>query len=373
MLLTRPKNMNPRKHIVMLGTSSDAWGGIASVINVYRQEGLFERGRIIYLTTHCTGPAIEKFRRFLCSWLSFGAMLALGRVHVAADTSFWRKACFLLPAFLFRVPTVLHLHAGHFPQFYEHRCNRLAKAAIRYVFDHVDRLVVVSAALKDWAESISANQQVRTKVVTIYNPMPMPDLADFTLRTPTHVLFLGRLGNGKGTYDLLAAIRRIVDRHPNVKVILGGDGEVERTRDAVRQLGLDENVEVRGWVNATAKAQLLAQAAIYVLPSYAEGLPMSVLEAMSTGLVVVATQVGGIPEAVTNGIEGWLVPPGDVDALAQALDSLLSNADVRRRMGMAGRTKAETVFSSKLVIPLIEKLYRQLGAPASDDVAAGSP
>lgn len=363
--------MNQKKHIVMLGTSADAWGGIASVVNAYREYGLFEKRPILYLATHCTGAAMQKFRMFICTWLRFVFMLARGNVllahvHVAADASFWRKTCYLLPAFLFRVPTVLHMHAGHFPEFYRARCTPFSRAVVRYVLDRVDRIVVVSSALKQFTETISRNRGV----ITIYNPMPLPALADFTARAPAQVLFLGRLGNGKGTYDLLQAVRKIAERHPDLKLILGGDGEVERTRETIRELGLGANVEVLGWVAGPAKAQLLARAAVYVLPSYAEGLPMSVLEAMSAGLAVIATPVGGVPEAVTNGVEGWLVPPGDVAALAEALDTLLSNEEARRRMGMAGRTKAETVFSSKLVIPLIEKLYGQLGALASDDAAA---
>jgi glycosyltransferase involved in cell wall biosynthesis len=81
---------------------------------------------------------------------------------------------------------------------------------------------------------------------------------------------------------------------------------------------------------------------------------------------VIATPVGGIPEVVTDGIEGRLVPPGDIDALAAALDRVLSDEEERRRMGMAGRTKAENVFSSARIVPLIEGLYRQLGAPTPD-------
>jgi glycosyltransferase involved in cell wall biosynthesis len=79
---------------------------------------------------------------------------------------------------------------------------------------------------------------------------------------------------------------------------------------------------------------------------------------------VIATPVGGIPEVLTDGVEGRLVPPGDVDALAAALDHVLSDAQERRRMGMAGRARAENVFASARVVPLVENLYRQLGATA---------
>jgi glycosyltransferase involved in cell wall biosynthesis len=363
--------MKSKKNIVMLGTSFDAWGGIASVVNAYREDGLFERRAIIYIATHCNGTTPQKFRLFMYSWFSYLAMLLQGNVilahvHTAADASFWRKTLFIFPGFLLRVPTVLHIHAGGFPDFYEHRCSVLARSIVRYVCDRADCVIVVSAALKHWTESISKNQQI----VTIYNPVHVPVLVDATLRTQAQVLFLGRLEKGKGIYDLLHAIRQIVGRHPNIKLILGGDGDLERTRAAIHQLGIAAYVELPGWVSGPAKALLLAQAAVYVLPSYAEGLPMSLLEAMSAGLAVIATPVGGIPEAITDGVEGCLVPPGDVDKLSATLDTLLSDKGLRHRMGAAGRTKAEIVFSSKHIIPLIEELYRQLGAIASDDVAA---
>jgi glycosyltransferase involved in cell wall biosynthesis len=360
------ETMSQRKRIIMLGTSADAWGGIATVVNAYREHGLFERSRVTYLATHSTGPAMHKLRLMVCAWISFVFMLVRGKAlllhaHAASGASFWRKACFLLPAFLFRVPTVLHLHAGPFPDFY-HGCNPVARALVRAVLDRVDRVVVVSNKLKLFVESVSANRGV----VTIYNPLQIPPLSDFGQRAQAQVLFLGRLGHGKGTYDLLRAVRQVAARHPGIKLIMGGDGELERARETSRELGIDAHVELLGWVGSRAKAQLLARASVCVLPSYAEGLPMSVLEAMSAGLAVIATPVGGIPEVVTDGIEGRLVPPGDIDALAAALDRVLSDEEERRRMGMAGRTKAENVFSSARIVPLIEGLYRQLGAPTPD-------
>jgi glycosyltransferase involved in cell wall biosynthesis len=359
------QTMNQKKRIVMLGTSADAWGGIAAVINAYRESGLFDRFPVTYLTTHSTGRSLQKLRLAVCAWTSFVCLLVRGRAllvhaHAASGASFWRKACFLLPAFLFRVPTVLHIHAGPFPDFYLNECNPLARAFVRALLNRVDRVVVVSNRLKVFVESISAGHNV----VTIYNPMPLPPLPDFAARAPAQVLFLGRLGRGKGTWDLLQAVRQVAVRHPGIRLVLGGDGELEQARETSRALGIEAHVELPGWVGARAKAQLLAGATVCVLPSYSEGMPMSVLEAMSAGLAVIATPVGGIPEVLTDGVEGRLVPPGDVDALAAALDHVLSDAQERRRMGMAGRARAENVFASARVVPLVENLYRQLGATA---------
>jgi glycosyltransferase involved in cell wall biosynthesis len=202
--------------------------------------------------------------------------------------------------------------------------------------------------------------------------MQLPDGVDAAPRAPARILFLGRLGHAKGTYDLLQAVHLLLARHPDIELVLVGDGDAAAAHQAAQKLGLGAHVVLPGWVAGAAKAQLLANATVFVLPSYAEGLPMSLLEAMAAGLAVIASAVGGIPEIVTDGIEGRLVEPGDVPALAHALDRVLSDCAVRARMGRAGRAKAESAFASRLVVPQVEKIYRQLGASAPENPAPGA-
>ena len=109
------------------------------------------------------------------------------------------------------------------------------------------------------------------------------------------------------------------------------------------------------------RTELLATASIYVLPSYAEGLPISILEAMSAGLPVVTTPVGGIPEAITDGEEGLLVPTGNAEALSDAIQRLLSDSELREAMGSRGQAKFDTCFNANVVLPQLESMYRDLG------------
>ncbi len=355
--------MNSGKHIVMLGTSFHTMGGISAVVNEYRRAGLFERFPILYLPTHTDGSAVKKLRLCLSSWLRYMGLLLRGRialihVHIASDASFWRKTLFLGPAFLCRIPAIVHLHGAEFVRFYEKDCNRAAQWCVRHVFNRADSVVVLSTAWQRWVQGISGN----ARIVPINNPVQLPLASDFNLRDPASILFLGRLGERKGTYDLLAAVSRLVGRHPGLKLLLGGDGDLARARKEIDKLGITANVELLGWVSGPSKAILLQRAAIYALPSYAEGLPMSVLEAMATGMPVVSTPVGGIPEVITDDLEGYLVPPGDVPALCTVLERLLSDESLRRRMGSAARSKADSTFSTRHVLPQLERLYRELGA-----------
>lgn len=345
----------------MLGTSPSTLGGISSVVHVYREAGLFDRFPILYIATHSDGSKLRKLRFFITSWCTYLFLLLRGKialihVHSSSHNSFWRKAFFLYPAFIFRIPSIFHLHGGGFSIFYANS-NKATQALIRYTLNKVDSVVVLSSSWKHWIQGISKN----ARIFSIYNPVSLMPASNFGLRDSVSVLFLARLGERKGVYDLLLAVSRIIDKHPNLKLMLGGDGELDIVREQADKLGIGANVETLGWVTGMDKSALLRRAAIYVLPSYAEGLPMSVLEAMAAGLPVISTPVGGIPEAVTDGLEGCLIQPGDVEALSNVLDRLLSDKDLRQRMGEAARNKVEHHFSAGSVLPQIERLYQEHG------------
>lgn len=354
------------KKILMVGTSLNTMGGIAAVARVYESTGLFERFRVHYLATHCDGGPLAKLRIMLCAYARFAGMLLTGQVglihvHVASHASFWRKSGFFLLAFLCRVPSILHLHGGGFAVFYGQQCGPLRRAYIRYVFNHASSVLVLSGGWQAWVRSISRNPHVET----MFNPVALPDsIAAWPSRAAGSVLFLGKLGKAKGVDDLLLACAELSERCPALHLALGGDGDrgaVQRQADA---LGVTRHVELLGWVQGEQKTRLLNSCRIYVLPSYFEGLPMSILEAMACGVPVIATAIGGIPEAIEDGVEGYLLAPGDVAGLAERIERLLSDDALAQRMGAAGRRKVERQFATAAVMPRLEKMYADLGMPA---------
>jgi len=126
------------------------------------------------------------------------------------------------------------------------------------------------------------------------------------------------------------------------------------------ELGLGDAVEILGWVGGYRKNELLAAADIFVLPSYNESLPISLLEAMSWGVPVISTTVGGIPELIRDGTDGFLIEAADVPALTRALAELADDADLRERMGSAGRSQVAESFSREAVLPRLEQLYADI-------------
>lgn len=178
-------------------------------------------------------------------------------------------------------------------------------------------------------------------------------------RDATSPVVLGcvaRLSDEKRHCDLIDALGELVNRGHDVRLDLVGDGTL---RDAltsqVSRLGLGERVAFLG--SRDDVPELLHRLDLFVLPSRFEGLPLTVLEAMATGLPVVATRVGSLDEVVEEGRNGLLVPAEDPAALADALEKLVTDADLRERMGREGRTLAESTFSLSAAARRHEELY----------------
>lgn len=353
------------KAIVMLGVhpASKQRGGIAAVIDMYRCGGLFARWPISYIGTFESGGRMTKIRRTTAALWDYLRLICKGRVgvvhaHTASRASFWRKSLFLLIAFAARRPTILHLHGAEFEAFYFHECGSLRKKFVRFVLSRVDRVIVLSTQWRELVERI----EPRTRVVKIFNPIAAQESGGAIVRIENVLLFLGRFGRRKGIFDLLEALAVIRTRFPSVRLRCGGDGDIAGVERRARELGVDDCVDVLGWVSGSEKSRVLAEAAVYVLPTYAEGLPMGVLEAMAAGAAVVGTTVGGIPDAIEDGVEGFLVAPGDTAALADRITRLLEDADLRHAFARAAQSKARAQFGMHTVLSQLEALYTSLGA-----------
>ncbi|MEO6747856.1 MAG: glycosyltransferase [Caldimonas sp.] len=153
---------------------------------------------------------------------------------------------------------------------------------------------------------------------------------------------VGRLCEQKGQMLLVEAVHRVVSRGHSCELVLAGDGEMRGDVEAaIQRYGLRDSVRITGWISGDAVRAEILNARALVLASFAEGLPVALMEAMALGRPVITTFVAGIPELVTHGQSGWLVPAGDVDALANALEVCIqASTDDLERMGQAARERA---------------------------------
>ena len=156
------------------------------------------------------------------------------------------------------------------------------------------------------------------------------------------IICVGRLSAQKGQFVLIEAFARVVNSGKNIKLILAGDGELRPAiEQSILEHQLKEHVEITGWISGNRVRHLLRSVRGLVLPSFAEGLPVVIMEAMAMGRPVISTFVAGIPELVHDGTNGWLVPAGDVDALVDAINRIAdTSVEQLNTMGQCGISAA---------------------------------
>jgi glycosyltransferase involved in cell wall biosynthesis len=360
-------------HVVMVGTSFQTRGGIASVLQTYRAAGLFDRWPVDFVATHRDGSRLAKLLKAIDAFFVFFALLcryprAVLHVHSASRASFWRKCLFMGVAMLARWPVIFHLHGGGFATFYDAECGPVGRAIVRFFLDHAACIVVVSERWCAWMNRVTRNP----RVVSIANPVALPAPSGIA-REPQLVAFAGRLTEAKGVFELLQAAVGLRRAYPELRIECAGDGDLDEFERCVNSMGLASNVRVHGWIGRRRREELLARASIFVLPSHAEGLPVSLLEAMAAGCAVVATTVGGIPDVVEDGFNGLLVPPGDVRALEAALARLVADPELARAMGRAARATIASRFTPERTVAQVEEIYGELGIARAKPTARPRP
>lgn len=348
----------------VLWVATAARGGIAGYVAALRETPLFTRWRVEAISTHDDGSARRRLALFASGtarlvWRCVTARPRIVHLHSAAYGSFARKGLLLWGASgVFRVPTVLHLHAGEFADFYS-RCPRPARPLVRATLARADRVVTLSPHLARAVTIIAPGARV-TCVPNGVAVGPRPRRPE----RPPRVLFLGLLIERKNPLGLLRAWAQI-DRPVGARLLLAGDGPLRPAVEAlVADLGLAGSVELLGWVDPQAGARLLEEVDVLVLPSFFEGQPLALMEGMARGVTPVSTSVGGIPDLIEDGVSGRLVPPGDDDALAGALGAVLADPALRRRLGDAAYERARQEFNIEHTWRRLDALYRELAPQA---------
>ena len=252
---------------------------------------------------------------------------------------------------------VVHAHGGgiHFWLTSERR-----RALLRLAMRPADRVVAVwTAGLEVLRSLLPAD-----RVSLIDNGVPLdgyPSVRQEGGNVPPRVLFVGLLTPRKGVLDLLTASKVLRDRGVEHELwLLGGTPDEGPEAEAQVRASLDPAVRMLGTRPPEEMPDAFAGADVFCLPSWWEAMPLSVLEAMAAGLPVVATDVGDVGRAVADGVTGYVVPSKDPQQLAAALEPLLTDAGLRRRMGEAGRARVAEMFSAAVTADQVSALYADM-------------
>lgn len=358
--------MTARKRVLMVGPGPEMKGGIASVVKTYLDSGYADRFDVRHHATTLEGGWLRRALKSAVALAAFPAVVTAFRpdlvhIHHASGTSFYRKLLFLLLSRALRLRTVVHCHGARFADF--HDASRLNAALIRLFMDRSDACLALSEGWRQVLAGYTRNPRIHV----VHNPV---DTAEFATSREAAVapggtrtiLCLGRLGQRKGTYDLLEAVPLVLRSVPEARFVLGGDGELEEVERRLRRHGLREVVRTVGWVTGIDKVRLVTSCDVYVLPSYREGVPVSILEAMAAAKPVVTTPVGGIPEVVEDGVNGYLVQPGDVTALASRIVALLEDPALRQEMGRRNQARVQATSSLATVVEQLASVYDSVTA-----------
>ena len=312
--------------------------------------------------THDDRNMFLKFYTFLKGLLIFLYYISFKNValvhnHSAMKGSFWRKNIFSSIARLRGIPVLLHLHGSEMQTFYNNS-SAYAKLKISTVLEKADRVIVLS---KSWSEFI-AQISPKAKTEILYNYVSLPSRESKSLDDGIpKVLFLGLLGKRKGVYDLIEVAQRLRENNKKFEFWIGGNGEVDSVSKLLEKNELTSFVKLLGWIDKQAREEYLGKSDIYILPSYNEGLPMSLLEAMSWQIPVISTNVGGIPELIRDGVDGLIVKPGNIDQIEEALMKLIDSKAERVRLGKNSKSRIESDFSDKVILPKLNKIYTKYG------------
>jgi glycosyltransferase involved in cell wall biosynthesis len=294
-----------------------------------------------------------------------GGKLAGVHVNMAERLSLWRKSAIIVTCRALGVPAVLHLHAAQLHHYYQGLPSPLQRLT-RWVFSLPESVVVLGDAARGFVTGELGVAPQRVEIVI--NGVPEP-------QAPPHkrpaspdarkVLFLGNLSERKGVSDLLRALAKPGFDTARLQVCLAGGGDVPAYQAMARILGVEGFVRFEGWCDQARVAELLAQTDVLVLPSYDEGLPLVILEALAHGVAVVCTPVGEIPSALCDGINACFVTPGDIDGIAAALQKLLREPEQIERLGRNGRLLYEQEFSIARFFASVARIHqRHFGAAA---------
>jgi glycosyltransferase involved in cell wall biosynthesis len=356
--------------ILLLGPDRAAISGVSTHVNLLMGSALAEDFEVVHFRVGSEGRkegAVRRVLRLLLSPIAlFLTILFRHAALVHINTSlnpgaYWRDLVYLAVAKLLRARVVYQVHGGALPEkFFPGR--PALTAFLRWTLRLPDLVVVLARSELDAYQQFVPEQEV----VMLPNAIDTSPYAAIQTvvgspRDPLRLIYVGRVAREKGLYETLQAVRLALELGVDTRLTVAGGGPEEpRLRRYAVSLGIAPRVAFVGPVYGMDKVNLMAGADVMVLASYAEGLPYALLEGMAAGLPVVATPVGAIPDVVTEGMHGHLVPVRDGMAMAEALALMAGNREKVAWMSRACRRRVLAAYTIERLAAELSLRYHQL-------------
>ena len=335
-------------------------GGMATVIREMVENKSIIGYDIDYFESYIDTNKIYKYLFTIFSFIKFLFIYKkydLFHVHVAGYGSTFRKKIYIDFLKKKNKKVILHLHSAEYIKFYQ-SLSANKKNKVKQMFNEVDTILVLS---KYWEKNIINFFNV-TNVIILNNGVNFKILSNGStndISANKKFIVLGRVGQRKGSYDLLKACKNLKEDNYDFELFICGDGETKKAQDIVNSYNLTSDVHIVGWVDLTEKIRYLRRASTLILPSYNEGLPVAILEAMAAGKIIVSTVVGGIPEIVGKD-NGILFEPGDVKTLTIILKNILDNKYNINNFKEKNMLKIKESYDLEVIYRKLFKIYKEV-------------
>ncbi|HUP96566.1 MAG TPA: glycosyltransferase family 4 protein [Usitatibacter sp.] len=364
-----------RPVVLLLAPHRSGVSGVCTHLNLLLGSSLGDDFELVHFQVGSEGRREGFLGRWLRLALSPFALFAtilfrhVSVVHVNTSLNaraYWRDLVYVLIAKLLRARVLYQVHGGRMPhQFFagSRRWMEFLRATLRLP----DLIVVLSKVDLD-AYRIFVPDQRLVALPNAIDCRPYAQVPTVRSRSeyPLRLVYLGHVAREKGLYEALQGLRLTNELGVDARLVVAGDGaEQDRLRRYAQALGLGPKVSFTGPLMGAARVRLLSTADALLMPSYSEGLPYALLEAMAAGVPVIATPVGAIPDVMTHGIHGLIVPPRDGKAIAEAIVKLAGDRDQLSWMSRACRKRVRAAFSMDRLASELALHYAQL----ADDFA----
>ena len=345
------------KRILFLGVSMKTKGGMTAVLVSY--DKYIENMQFIPTwklgnKLIKSGYALQAITRM---WLKciFDRNIKIIHIHGAANASFYRCKIFINLAKKLKKKVILHEHDADFVEFYQ---NTNDKTNINQTLNKCDCLIVLSESWKEYFSSIGVD---KNKIYVLNNIVSPPNFKDVPRKdNKLHLMFMGEISIRKGGFDLLQAISDNKEYFKDKLLLRMGGNEVDGDiQTFIKQHQLEEFVSYEGWISGDKKTECLNWEDVYILPSYNEGLPIAILEAMSYKHPIISTPVGGIPEIIKTQENGILVHPGNKKEIAEAIKYYIEHPEDIKLHGEKAYQIVQDFFPQKVFTDLTH-IYQSL-------------
>jgi glycosyltransferase involved in cell wall biosynthesis len=371
-MIRRQHNEEDCLDVVFVSPGPLAQGGISKVVENFKAGFFWKKYKCIHFgTSKDSSVSVVKliyaiWRQLCFFYLILRKNLRLVSVHASSDSSFYRKAGYILLSRIFGIPIIIHIHPSHFHDFYV-GLDPGKRRLIDFILHLSNELVFLTQEMADKFGEIYPQKMIRVLVnpvnTSLYETVLRPEMSG-----NRKLLFLGWIIAGKGVYDIVDIIPDIVGEFPDTTFLFAGNKEVEKLQTLIRDRQLEKNAKVLGWVEGEEKIALLRTSRFLLLPTYTEGIPNVLLEAMASGLPVITTPVGGIPTVFMEGVNGYYVTPGDKEGLRDVSLRLLRDDEECMRLSEETLQSAKVKFDVDIVSKKLEEIYLPYitGLPVSD-------